>query len=138
MKYLLDTNICVFLLRGGRSVFQAIRSVGEENCYISEITKLELLYGAQKALSLGRQKAYEATVAFINAANIVPISSSIDFFCSEKVRLESLGTKIEDFDLLIAGTAVCEGMTMITDNIAHLGRVSGIRIENWAKAQESL
>lgn len=52
MKYLLDTNICIFLLRGEYNVDKKIDSVGLENCYISEITIAELKYGAE----LGRRK----------------------------------------------------------------------------------
>ena len=45
-KYLLDTNICVYFLRGKYSLDRKIRQVGWDNCYISEITVAELKYGA--------------------------------------------------------------------------------------------
>ncbi len=46
-KYLLDTNICIFLLRGKYNVDKKMDEVGLENCYISEITVAELKYGAE-------------------------------------------------------------------------------------------
>ena len=46
-KYLLDTNICIFLLRGKYNVNKKIDTVGLDNCYISEITVAELKYGAE-------------------------------------------------------------------------------------------
>ena len=52
-KYLLDTNICVYFLRGKYSLDQKIRQVGWDSCYISEITVAELKYGAE----LGRRKS---------------------------------------------------------------------------------
>ena len=52
-KYLLDTNICVYFLRGKYGLDQKIRQVGWDSCYISEITVAELKYGAE----LGRRKS---------------------------------------------------------------------------------
>ena len=47
-KYLLDTNICIFLLRGKYNVDKKMDEVGLENCYISEITVAELKYPAMR------------------------------------------------------------------------------------------
>ena len=73
IKYLLDTNICVFLLRGKYRVDEVINEHGLSNCGISEITLAELKYGAE----LGRQKGIgyrEQTLgAFIDSIQIVPI-----------------------------------------------------------------
>ena len=49
MQYLLDTNICVFFLRGKLALDSIIRQKGRENCFISEITVIELYYGAEKS-----------------------------------------------------------------------------------------
>lgn len=49
MKYLLDTNICIALLRGNRDIEHKIESVGYYNCFLSEITVAELIYGAYKS-----------------------------------------------------------------------------------------
>jgi tRNA(fMet)-specific endonuclease VapC len=50
MKYLLDTNICVHFLRGKFEVDKILKAKGVENCYISEITVLELRFGAENSL----------------------------------------------------------------------------------------
>ncbi len=52
MKYLLDTDICIFFLKGKFNIYEKIKQVGVENCYISEITIAELKYGAAKKLKL--------------------------------------------------------------------------------------
>ena len=55
----------------------------------------------------------------------------IHYFAKEKVRLKKQGTLIEDFDLLIASTAVSNRLIMVTDNVKHFKRVKNIVIENW-------
>lgn len=130
MKYLLDTNIVIFLLKGRMEVAQAIDSVGIRNCVISEITKAELLVGYYKALMKGRNpspKLFE----FLDALTVIPISSSLDIFARELARLQMEGCVIDDFDLLIGATAVSNGFILVTDNVAHLGRIKGVVTENW-------
>lgn len=62
----------------------------------------------------------------------VPISSALDFFVEEKCRLQFAGTpQANNFDLLIACTAVVNDMVMVTDNIKDFKNVRGIKIENW-------
>lgn len=128
MKYLLDTNICICLLRGSKDMADKIDSVGLQNCGISEITKAELLIGAAMSRSA---KHSEGLSHFLDALEIIPISDIIECYASEKVRLMRLGTPIEDFDILIGCTAIEYGLTMVTDNISHLGRLNGIILENW-------
>lgn len=45
-RYLLDTNICIYYMRGKYQLNLNVQNVGPHNCYISEITVAELLYGA--------------------------------------------------------------------------------------------
>lgn len=49
MQYLLDTNTCVYFLRGKMDLDEIIKSKGRENCFISEITVAELRYGAENS-----------------------------------------------------------------------------------------
>ena len=48
-KYLLDTNICIFYMKGRYQLDEKIKKVGQKNCYISEITVAELLYGVSRS-----------------------------------------------------------------------------------------
>jgi len=131
MKFLLDTNICVHLLRGNKAVAEAIDAAGVDNCHISEITKAELLVGQQIAIANGRKIDPSVLTRLFEILRPVAISNSIEFFAEEKVRLRALGQPLEDFDLLIGCTAVSEGMVMVSENISHMSRISGIRLENW-------
>ncbi len=133
-SYLLDTNICVHLLRGKYDVDEHIDNVGFDNCCISEITVAELKYGSE----LGRQMGYhgkdDRLSEFILAINVVPIIDVLDLFASEKARLRLAGTPADDnFDLLIGCTSVYYGMTMVTENVKDFKNISNIRIENWIK-----
>lgn len=132
MKYLLDTNIIVHWLHGRRQIAESIDCVGLSRCCISEITKAELLFGEEKAASRGITVNREPLKQLFQSIGIVPISDAIELYAVEKARLQSEGRPIEDFDLLIGCSAVTGGMVMVSDNVEHLGRISGIRLQNWA------
>lgn len=130
MQYLLDTNICVFYLRGKLNLASLIQEKGHENFFISEITVVELNFGAEN--SNKPEKAHKAVDDFVNGLTIIPIFGSIKRYAKEKVRLRMLGKPINDeFDLLIGVTAVENNLTLVTDNIKHFERIEGIQIENW-------
>lgn len=71
MQYLLDTNICVFFLRGMLNLDEIIKVKGLENCYISEITVFELRFGAEN--SSNPKKSHKAVDEFIQGLSIIPI-----------------------------------------------------------------
>jgi len=132
MQYLLDTNICVFFLRGKLNLDEIIREKGRENCFISEITVVELRYGAEN--SDNPAKSHKSVDAFVSGLSIIPIFGSIKRYAKEKVRLRSIGKPMHDeFDLLIGVTAIENKLTLVTDNIKDFERLAGIKIENWIK-----
>lgn len=132
MQYLLDTNICVFFLRGKLNLDDLIKEKGRENCYISEITSFELRYGAEN--SDNPTKSHKAVDNFLKGLTIVPIYGCVKRYAKEKVRLRRIGKPIHDeFDLLIGVTAVENKLTLVTDNIKDFDRIEGINIENWFK-----
>lgn len=129
--YLLDTNICVFLLRQKYGVDRRLSELSPEQCFISEITVAELKYGAYKS---NRTEENLALIdVFTNRINVVPFTESIDFYAKEKNRLRAIGTPIEDFDLIIASAAISKSLTLVTDNTKHFARIEGIMLENWVK-----
>lgn len=135
-KYLLDTNICIAILRKNPNVAEIISKIDMSQCYISEITLIELKVGEV----LGRAKAPKGKYVnqhiedFTSKLTILPISTAINFFAEEKVRLQLTGTPAHNnFDLLIGCTAVANDMTMVTDNIKDFKNIRGIKIENWIR-----
>jgi tRNA(fMet)-specific endonuclease VapC len=132
MQYLLDTSICVFFLRGKLDLATIIREKGRMNFFISEITVVELRFGAEN--SDDPPKAHKAVDDFIGGLSIIPIFGSIKRYAKEKVRLRKIGKPINDeFDLLIGITAVENNLTLVTDNVKDFDRLEGIMIENWYK-----
>lgn len=132
MRYLLDTNTCVFFLRGRLNLDDIIKEKGRENCYISEITVVELLYGAEN--SDNPSQSHKAVDKFINGLTIIPIFGSIKLYAKEKVRLRKIGKAMHDeFDLLIGVTAIENRLTLVTDNTKDFERLDGIKLENWYK-----
>lgn len=127
--YLLDTNICIFYLRGKYNVTERIKAIGRHNCYISEITVGELLYGA--ACSNHRDKHLKQIDQFINLITIKPIYPVLPTFAEEKAKLRKQGLLIDDFDLLIGATALKHDMILVTENVKHLSHLNHLQIENW-------
>ena len=132
LSYLLDTNICAFYLRGKFDVDQRIDKVGWENCYISEITMLELKMGVELSMQKDGVDRSQQLNEFLSDIQILPIYDAIDIAAHEKIRLRLAGTPCDDnFDLLIACTAIANEMVCVTDNTKDFHRFQGIRIENW-------
>lgn len=130
--YLLDTNVCAFYLRGKYDIDKAIDRVGWDNCYISEITMLELKIGVELARQKDGVDRSAALNGFFNEIKVLPIADAIDFAAKEKIRLRLKGTPIEDnFDLLIGATSVVYELVLVTENIKDFKNISKIKIENW-------
>lgn len=130
MKYLLDTNICVHFLRGKFEIDKKLKEKGLENCYISEITVLELRFGAEN--SADKIKSHKAVDMFLKGIVIIPIYGSIKKYAEEKVRLNKIGRPQNDeFDLLIGVTAIENKLTLITENTKDFQNLAEINIENW-------
>jgi tRNA(fMet)-specific endonuclease VapC len=130
MQYLLDTTTCIFFLRGKINLDDTLREKGRENCYLSEITVVELRFGAEN--SNNPAKSHKAVDAFLNGLSVIPIFGCIKRYAKEKVRLRKIGKPMHDeFDLLIGVTAVEHKLTLVTDNVKDFERLDGIKIENW-------
>lgn len=103
-QYLLDTNICIYYIKGLHNLKERFKNVGPENCFISEITLAELKFGV--ANSQHKQKNQQVLENFLSGIQIVPIFQALDTQATEKARLQKAGKLIDDFDLLIGSTAV--------------------------------
>lgn len=132
MQYLLDTNICVFFLRGKLELDEIIRRKGLENCFISELTVFELKYGAEN--SDNPKKSHRAVDKFIKGLSVIPIYGVVKMYAEEKVRLRKQGTPMHDeFDLIIGVTALTNNLTLVTENIKDFKHFENLNVENWFK-----
>lgn len=127
--YLLDTNICIFAMRDMYGVNERLESISPQQCFVADVTVMELRFGAYK--SEKKEENLRIVNDFLSKVKVVPFAAAIDDFCQEKLRLQSLGTPIEDYDLFIGCAAKAIGLIMVTDNVQHLGRIEGLEVENW-------
>ena len=131
MQYLLDTNICIYYMKGMYNLDKKFKSVKVENCYNSEITLAELKFGVEN--SQNPEKNNLALNNFLSGLQVLPIFEAIDLYAKEKSRLRKIGRTVDDFDLLIGCTAVEFNLVMVTNNSPHFIQISKIKLENWVK-----
>ena len=128
-QFLLDTNICIYFIKGLYELKSKFEDVGPENCFISEITLAELKFGVAKSQT--KKKNQQALENFLSGVQILPIFPALDIYASEKARLQKSGKVIDDFDLLIGATAVSFDLVMVTNNTNHFNRIKDIKLEDW-------
>ncbi len=128
-RYLLDTNICIYFLKGQFALDKAIEKVGLSNCYVSEVTIAELKFGAENSENIERNR--KTVDQFVSKFTVIPIFNSLDIYAREKARLRKKGLPLDDFDLLIGATAISNNLTLVTRNVSDFERLRGIEIENW-------
>lgn len=130
-KYLLDTNICIYFIKGLYDLNAKFKEVGSQNCYISEITLAELKFGV--ANSTAQKKNQAVLDNFLSGIQILPIFPALDIYAKEKTRLRKSGKIIDDFDLLIGSTAVAFDLVMVTNNTTHFKRIKELKLQDWTK-----
>lgn len=130
-KYLIDTNTCIYYIKGKYELNKKFEKADPDNCFISEITLAELKFGVEN--SEKKEKNQKALDNFLTGIKIVPIFHSLDLYAKEKARLRKSGTPLDDFDLLIGVTSVTHNLTMVTNNTDHFKRIKGISLEDWTK-----
>ena len=135
MAYLLDTDICIFYLKGKFALGQKVNRVGEQHCFISEITLLELTYGAYNSDRLTKHLTEVSAIARL--FDVLPIRPVRDLYGKERSRLRKLGQLIPNFDLLIGCTALHADLTLVTRNTKHLERIEGLQLQNWTLVKDN-
>jgi len=126
VKYLLDTNILVDHIRGKEVINQV--SIGDK-AVISIITLAELIHGAYKSdnpkNSLSKIN-YTLDKLNLQVENLS--EDTVHIFGEIKANLEKKGQRLEDFDLLIAATALVNGFTLVTNNTKHFKRIKDLKL----------
>lgn len=132
MKYLLDTNICIYTIR--KKPAQVIACFNEHDVGdigISSITAAELWYGVEK--STQRKKNIKALEQFLFPLEIVSFDTvSAITYGAIRSLLERKGKPIGSLDTLIAAQALSLGVVLVTNNEREFNRIPNLRIENWA------
>jgi predicted nucleic acid-binding protein len=133
MRYLLDTDTCVFALRGHESLRERFDALAPEAIAVSVVTLAELRYGA--AWSARPEANHQVVGDFASGVIVLGLDDEIAHLFGEfKAQLRRRGALIDDFDLLIAATAHHYRLTLITHNQAHFRRIPELQMEDWVLA----
>jgi predicted nucleic acid-binding protein len=134
MNYLLDTNIISYYFRGNTNIQAKILNIGLKNLFVSNITYFELVAGYTNSNSDYRDKSLKLLDEFMDLIQMVDLDrKSAKHSGQIKALLVKSGNVIEDTDLLIAGTAVANGLTLVTNNTKHFERIPNLKIQDWSK-----
>jgi len=135
MRYLLDTNICIYLIKKhSPEILEQFRKHSPQDVAISTITLFELQYGVEK--SQYRQRSEDALDKFLLPLNIIDLDRSAAIEAAAiRAQLEKKGISIGPYDLLIAGLARSREMTMVTNNTKEFERVVDLHLEDWINPQ---
>ena len=131
-KYMLDTNICIYTIKNRPSQDRDAFDRHQDQLCVSTVTAMELIFGAEKSA------APEKNLAVIEAFLARLALLDYDLHAAEhtgqlRAELQKLGTPIGPYDQMIAGHARSLGLIVVTNNEHEFERVSGLRMENWAR-----
>jgi tRNA(fMet)-specific endonuclease VapC len=131
MRYMLDTNICVEIIRGrSPSVLRHLLRISPADVCISIITLGELEFGVAK--SAAPERNHLALLEFLAPIDVQPLSDgAAAVYGRIRAELEAKGKGIGALDALIAAHALALGLTLVTNNEHEFRRVSGLRVVNW-------
>jgi len=131
MKYLLDTNICIYIIKKKpATIFKKFESMKISDVTISSITLAELEYGVYK--SSHRENNKIALTKFIAPIEILPFEeNAARAFGEIRADLEQRGQIIGPYDLLIAAHAYANQLSLVTNNVKEFRRIKNLKIENW-------
>ena len=133
MKYMLDTNICIYTIKHKPpEVIKAFLCHEPDYMCISSITYGELMHGVEKSQAVERNRA--AITLFLSAISILPFDSdAAEKYGAVRADLERKGTPIGPMDMLIAGHARSRGLILVTNNTREFFRVNELEVEDWTK-----
>ena len=132
MRFMLDTNICIYLIKKKPiKVLSKLRRYAISDVCISSITLAELEYGVEKSSQPERNR--DALNSFVAPLEIVPFDE-VAASCYGGIRseLEKKGRTIGSMDLLIAAHAKALSFTLVSNNIREFRRIPKLILENWA------
>ena len=130
LRYLLDTNLCIRVLRDRPAAVRQRFNLEADGLSISSIVLTELLHGAAKSARPVENR--NEVEKFAARLDVLPFDArAADHAADIRANLERRGQTIGAYDLLIAGHARSLGLVVVTGNLAEFERVEGLRCEDW-------
>jgi tRNA(fMet)-specific endonuclease VapC len=131
LTYMLDTNICIYVMKNYPLHLQEKFNLLAEQLCISSITLGELHYGAEK--SARRVENLTAIEHFVARLDVLPFGTKAAVHYGQvRAELDRAGTPCGPHDMQIGGHARSEGLIVVSNNMREFDRMPGIRAENWA------
>ena len=133
MKYLIDTNICIYIMnKRPVEVIKKFKQFDLGEIGISTITISELQYGIAK--STYQEKNQQRLVEFLTPLGILTYGEmAARAYGHIRFQLEQYGQSIGPLDLLIAAHALSQDLILVTNNDKEFNRIKNLKVENWAK-----
>jgi len=132
MKYLIDTDILIYFLKGHEHVTKRFLDATHTSIHTSIINHAELFYGAYH--SQHKKKNISRISGFLETMTVLPFcENSSCVFAELKSKLNSAGSSLADLDLMIASICLNNEMVLVTNNVKHFKRVPKLKLENWSK-----
>ncbi|MCM1327915.1 MAG: type II toxin-antitoxin system VapC family toxin [Ruminococcus sp.] len=130
MKYMLDTNMCIYAQKRVPSVIGKIRENYRDGIAVSSVTLAELEYGVQASANPERNTV--ALLKFLAVAEVLPFDGKAAAeYGKIRADLRKKGTPIGELDMLIAAHARAEKLIIVTHNTREFKRVEGLSLEDW-------
>lgn len=132
MKYMLDTNICIYVI-ANRSieVVKRFRQMEKDELSVSVVVASELAYGVAKSRFFEKNK--ETLEVFLSSLCVEALPDSIIWhYAGLRKHLEAEGKVVGENDQWIAAHALATNAVLVTNNVREFERVPGLRLENWA------
>lgn len=133
MKYMLDTNICIYAIKHKPpEVIRKFLSHDSNDLCISSITYAELMHGVEKSMAIERNRV--AITMFLSPITILDFDTyAAEEYGRIRADLERKGMPIDPMDMLIAAHAKAEDLILVTNNIREFERVEDLEVEDWTK-----
>lgn len=132
LQYLLDTDMCIYLLNGNQQVKEHVTQAGVASLAVTIITIGELYFGAYNSSRTADNKQRIREFLAPPGPEILSLTqSAAEYFGESKAELRRRGQPVGDMDLLIAGIAREHDLTIVTNNVQHFQRISDLKVENW-------
>jgi tRNA(fMet)-specific endonuclease VapC len=130
MKYLFDTDILIFWLKGNQAIEKKAVAIGLENIGYSIISHAELYFGAYNSEQIEKNlKAIQVVQQKLPLVNCNDKSAQL--FGMIKAQLTQQGNIIMDADILIGSIALANELILVTNNTKHFKRIPNLKLENW-------
>jgi tRNA(fMet)-specific endonuclease VapC len=130
VKVLLDTNICIAVMRGNEKAVSRLAAMSPGDCGISTIAVFELFVGVGKCANPPLERA--KVTRFLSAMSVLSFDESAAIRAGElRAEMERNGNSVGPYDMLLAAHALALGLTFVTHNTTELSRVSGLHLDDW-------